>query len=75
MKREHDLQEGGKRKVLRLEEGQEGDSSGSDAEDTGRDKKDKDKSGQNIDIQVSPPREENTVQQCLVKATRTQLHS
>ncbi|XP_046892313.1 probable ATP-dependent RNA helicase DHX34 [Hypomesus transpacificus] len=51
MKREHDLQEGGKRKVLRLEEGQEGDSSGSDAEDTGRDKKDKDKSGQNIDIQ------------------------
>ncbi|KAM4627481.1 putative ATP-dependent RNA helicase DHX34 [Polymixia lowei] len=52
LKREHELQEGSRRKVLRLEEGQEGDgSSGSDAEDAGRGRKDKDRAGQNMDIQ------------------------
>ncbi|XP_077467629.1 putative ATP-dependent RNA helicase DHX34 [Stigmatopora argus] len=54
MKREHEQQEGTKRKVLRLEEGQDGDfSSGSDAEDAGRGrrKKKKDKDEGNVDIQ------------------------
>ncbi|XP_045580866.1 probable ATP-dependent RNA helicase DHX34 [Salmo salar] len=53
LKREHDLAEGGKRKVLRLEEGQEGDS-GSDTEEgaTGRDGKDNEQTGgHNPDIQ------------------------
>ncbi|KAM3874757.1 putative ATP-dependent RNA helicase DHX34 [Diretmus argenteus] len=50
LKRDHELQEGGKRKVLKLEE--EGEfSSGSDAEDAGRGKKDRDSTGQNVDIQ------------------------
>lgn len=53
MKRDHEQQEGSKRKVLRLEEGQDGEfSSGSDTEETGRRKKDKEKSEQNVDIQV-----------------------
>ncbi|XP_057684908.1 probable ATP-dependent RNA helicase DHX34 [Corythoichthys intestinalis] len=55
MKREHEQQEGTKRKVLRLEEGQDGDfSSGSDAEDAGRGrrkKKKKHKDDGNVDIQ------------------------
>ncbi|XP_026195613.1 probable ATP-dependent RNA helicase DHX34 [Anabas testudineus] len=52
MKRDHEQQEGSKRKVLRLEEGQDGEfSSGSDTEETGRRKKDKEKSEQNVDIQ------------------------
>ncbi|KAM9853793.1 putative ATP-dependent RNA helicase DHX34 [Aulostomus maculatus] len=54
MKREHEQQEGTKRKVLRLEEGQDGEfSSGSDTEEAGRGKrkKDKDGSGQTVDIQ------------------------
>uniref|UniRef100_A0A667XB43 DEAH (Asp-Glu-Ala-His) box polypeptide 34 n=1 Tax=Myripristis murdjan TaxID=586833 RepID=A0A667XB43_9TELE len=52
LKRDHEQQEGSRRKVLRLEEGQEGESSsGSDGEETGRGKKDKDGSGQNMDIQ------------------------
>ncbi|CAL1571021.1 unnamed protein product [Knipowitschia caucasica] len=50
MKRDHEQQEGSKRKVLRMEEGQE-DSSGSDTEDRGRKKKDKEGAGQNLDIQ------------------------
>uniref|UniRef100_A0A672J0Z0 DEAH (Asp-Glu-Ala-His) box polypeptide 34 n=1 Tax=Salarias fasciatus TaxID=181472 RepID=A0A672J0Z0_SALFA len=50
MKRDHELQEGGKRKVLRLEEGGDGGlSSGSDTEDKSRGRKDKDR--QNMDIQ------------------------
>lgn len=48
MKRDHELQEGTKRKVLRLEEGEEL-SSGSDTEDKSRGRKDKDR--QNLDIQ------------------------
>ncbi|XP_071768634.2 putative ATP-dependent RNA helicase DHX34 [Centroberyx gerrardi] len=52
LKRDHEQQEGSRRKVLRLEEGQEGEfSSGSDAEETGRGKKEKDGTGQNMDIQ------------------------
>ncbi|XP_034024410.1 probable ATP-dependent RNA helicase DHX34 [Thalassophryne amazonica] len=52
LKRHHDQQEGSKRKVLRMDEGQDGDfSSGSDTEDTGRRKKDKDGSGESMDIQ------------------------
>ncbi|XP_058489600.1 probable ATP-dependent RNA helicase DHX34 [Solea solea] len=52
LKRDHEQQEGGKRKVLKLEEGQDGDmSSGSDTEETSRRKKDKDGPGQNMDIQ------------------------
>lgn len=53
LKRDHEQQEGSKCKVLRLEEGQEGDSSGSDTEETGRSKRNKEGSGQNLDIQVS----------------------
>lgn len=53
LKRDHEQQEGSKRKVLRLEEGQEGDSSGSETEETGRSKRNKEGSGQNLDIQVS----------------------
>ncbi|XP_061683168.1 probable ATP-dependent RNA helicase DHX34 isoform X1 [Syngnathoides biaculeatus] len=53
LKRDHEQQEGTKRKVLRMEEGQEGEfSSGSDAEELGRGrsrKKDKDRA--NVDIQ------------------------
>ncbi|XP_036417540.1 probable ATP-dependent RNA helicase DHX34 [Colossoma macropomum] len=52
LKREHELQEGSRRKVLRLEEGLEGDpSSGSDCEGTGSGKKDKGSAGQDMDIQ------------------------
>ncbi|XP_071216365.1 probable ATP-dependent RNA helicase DHX34 [Salvelinus alpinus] len=55
LKRAHDLAEGGRRKVLRLEEGQEGDGdSGSDTEQgaSGRDGKDKEQTGgHNLDIQ------------------------
>nr|XP_057936337.1 probable ATP-dependent RNA helicase DHX34 [Doryrhamphus excisus] len=55
MKRDHEQQEGTKRKVLRMEEGQEGEfSSGSDTEETGRRrsrKKTKEESGANVDIQ------------------------
>lgn len=51
LKRNHEQQEGSKRKVLRMDEGQEGDSSGSDTEETGRGKKEKEGSGQNVDIQ------------------------
>ncbi|XP_041850777.1 probable ATP-dependent RNA helicase DHX34 [Melanotaenia boesemani] len=53
LKRDHEQQEGSKRKVLRMEDGQEGEfSSGSDTETTGKGKK-KDKEGpeQNVDIQ------------------------
>ncbi|KAF3693268.1 putative ATP-dependent RNA helicase DHX34 [Channa argus] len=50
MKRDHEQQEGGKRKVLRLDEGQDGEfSSGSDTEEASKGKKDK--TEQNIDIQ------------------------
>ncbi|XP_031651605.1 putative ATP-dependent RNA helicase DHX34 [Oncorhynchus kisutch] len=55
LKREHDLAEGGRRKVLRLEEGLDGEGdSGSDTEQgaTGRDGKDKEQTGgHNLDIQ------------------------
>ncbi|XP_056139933.1 probable ATP-dependent RNA helicase DHX34 [Lampris incognitus] len=52
LKRDHELQEGSRRKVLKMEEGQEGEgSSGSDAEDAGRGRKEKDGVKQNMDIQ------------------------
>ncbi|KAM4567081.1 putative ATP-dependent RNA helicase DHX34 [Odontesthes bonariensis] len=52
LKRDHEQQEGSKRKVLRLEEGQDGEfSSGSDTETTGKGKKNKEGPGQNVDIQ------------------------
>ena len=51
IKREHDLQEGSRRKVLRLEEGTE-DTSGSDDETSGKKGKDKKADGQSVDIQV-----------------------
>ncbi|XP_055370241.1 probable ATP-dependent RNA helicase DHX34 isoform X2 [Betta splendens] len=52
MKRDHEQQEGTKRKVLKLEEGQDGEfSSGSDTEEAGRRKKSKESSGQDVDIQ------------------------
>ncbi|KAM6987928.1 LOW QUALITY PROTEIN: putative ATP-dependent RNA helicase DHX34 [Tautogolabrus adspersus] len=52
LKRDHEQQESSRRKVLKLNEGQEGEfSSGSDTEETGRGKKDKERSGQNLDIQ------------------------
>lgn len=51
MKRDHEEQEGSKRKVLRLDEGQDAEfSSGSDTEDRRRGRKDKE--GQDVDIQV-----------------------
>lgn len=50
LKRDHEQQERSKRKVLRLEEGQE-DSSGSDTEDRGRRKKDKESASKDTDIQ------------------------
>ncbi|XP_042343355.1 probable ATP-dependent RNA helicase DHX34 [Plectropomus leopardus] len=52
LRRDHEQQESSRRKVLRLEEGQDGEfSSGSDTEGPGRGKKDKEESGQNVDIQ------------------------
>ncbi|KAL7400689.1 hypothetical protein ABVT39_016069 [Epinephelus coioides] len=52
LKRDHEQQESSKRKVLRLNEGQDGEfSSGSDTEGVSRDKRDKGGSGQNMDIQ------------------------
>lgn len=52
LKRHHELQESSKRKVLRLEEGQdEGLSSGSDTEEKGRSKKDKERAAHDVDIQ------------------------
>lgn len=53
MKRDHEQQESTKRKVLKLDEGQDEFSSGSDTEKTGRGKKDKQGSGPNVDIQVN----------------------
>lgn len=53
LKRDHERQEGTKRKVLRMDEGQEdGFSSGSDSEKTGRSKKRKQGAEQDVDIQV-----------------------
>ncbi|XP_054884372.1 probable ATP-dependent RNA helicase DHX34 [Poeciliopsis prolifica] len=52
LKRDHEQQEGTKRKVLRLEEGQDGEfSSGSDSEVRGRGRKSKEGQGQEVDIQ------------------------
>uniref|UniRef100_A0A7N8YQM3 DEAH (Asp-Glu-Ala-His) box polypeptide 34 n=1 Tax=Mastacembelus armatus TaxID=205130 RepID=A0A7N8YQM3_9TELE len=52
LKRDHEQQEGTRRKVLRLNEDQDGDfSSGSDAEGAGKGKNHKEESGQNTDIQ------------------------
>ncbi|KAG7217624.1 hypothetical protein INR49_021312 [Caranx melampygus] len=52
LKRDHEQQEGSRRKVLRMDEGQDGElSSGSDTEETGRRKKDKEGSGQDMDLQ------------------------
>ncbi|CAL8351940.1 unnamed protein product [Lota lota] len=52
LKREHDLTEGSRRKVLRLGVDAEGGSdSGSDAEDAGKRSKDKNRPGQSTDIQ------------------------
>jgi len=54
LKRDHEQQESGRRKVLRMNEGQDGEfSSGSDAEGAGKGQKDKGGSGQNLDIQVT----------------------
>lgn len=54
LKRDHERQEGTKRKVLRMDEGQEdGFSSGSDTEEAGRSKKRKQKPEQDVDIQVN----------------------
>lgn len=54
MKRDHEQQEGSRRKVLRLDEGQDGEcSSASDTEEAGRAKKKKEESGKNMDIQVN----------------------
>ena len=54
LKRDHEQQEGSRRKVLRMDESQDGElSSGSDTEGTGRRKKDEEGSGQNMDIQVN----------------------
>ncbi len=53
LKRDHELQENTKRKVLRLEEGLEGDAlSGSDDEGAGSSKKRRDDAEQTVDIQV-----------------------
>lgn len=53
LKREHELQEGKRRKVLNLQEGLEQESfSGSDEEASGSVKRDKDSETQDIDIQV-----------------------
>ncbi|KAJ8372778.1 hypothetical protein AAFF_G00277210 [Aldrovandia affinis] len=49
LKRDHDLQDGTRRKVLRLEEGAE--SSGSEGEESGRERRGKDGAGQGVDIQ------------------------
>ncbi|XP_074496358.1 putative ATP-dependent RNA helicase DHX34 [Sebastes fasciatus] len=52
LKRDHEKQESSRRKVLRMDEGQDGEfSSGSDAEGAGKGKKDKEGSGQDVDIQ------------------------
>lgn len=52
LKRDHEQQESSKRKVLRLEEGQDGDmSSGSDTEERGKRKKDKERGRHDMDIQ------------------------
>ncbi|KAG7471156.1 hypothetical protein MATL_G00121320 [Megalops atlanticus] len=52
LKRDHDLQEGTRRKVLKLEEGEEdAGSSGSEEEGAGRGKRDKEGAGQGVDIQ------------------------
>ncbi|XP_042269194.1 probable ATP-dependent RNA helicase DHX34 [Thunnus maccoyii] len=52
LKRDHEQLEGSRRKVLRLEGGQDGElSSGSDTEEAGKGRKDKEGSGQNMDIQ------------------------
>uniref|UniRef100_A0A673BET7 DEAH (Asp-Glu-Ala-His) box polypeptide 34 n=1 Tax=Sphaeramia orbicularis TaxID=375764 RepID=A0A673BET7_9TELE len=52
LKRDHEQQEGSRRKVLRLDEGQDGDfSSGSDSEEKGKGKKDKKGPEQDVDIQ------------------------
>ncbi|XP_066540276.1 probable ATP-dependent RNA helicase DHX34 [Hoplias malabaricus] len=52
MKREHDLQEGSRRKVLRLEDGLEAEqSSGSDGEGTASKSNNKDSMGKDMDIQ------------------------
>lgn len=52
LKRDHEQQESSKRKVLRLEEGQDGDmSSGSDTEERGKRKKNKEKGRHDMDIQ------------------------
>ncbi|KAM9801429.1 putative ATP-dependent RNA helicase DHX34 [Neosynchiropus ocellatus] len=52
MKREHEQQAGSRRKVLRLEDGQEGDlSSGSDTEQASRSRSKKEKSEKDVDIQ------------------------
>lgn len=53
LKRDHEQQETTKRKVLKLDEGQDEFSSGSDTEKTGRGKKYKQASGPSVDIQVN----------------------
>lgn len=53
LKRDHEQQETTKRKVLKLDEGQDDFSSGSDTEKTGRGRKDKQAPGPSVDIQVN----------------------
>lgn len=66
MKRDHEQQESTKRKVLKLDEGQDEFSSGSDTEKTSRGRKDKKGSGSNVDIQVNSHYIHTTL--CLVHA-------
>lgn len=67
LKRHHEQQEGTKRKVLRLEEGQDGElSSGSDTEGRGRGRKGKEGKEQDVDIQVSSKNNTDMKQPSLV---------
>lgn len=63
LKRDHEQQEGSKRKVLRLDEGQDGGlSSGSDTEERGKGRKSKEGQEQDVDIQVSSENYKNMPQ-------------
>lgn len=68
LKRDHEQREGTKRKVLRMDEGQEdGFSSGSDSEKAGRSKKRKHEPEQDVDIQVKSMDELPSLQPCHCK--------
>lgn len=53
LKRDHEQQESTRRKVLKLEDGEFSSGSGSDTEGAGKGKNYKERSGQNVDIQVN----------------------